>query len=144
MVEPRTVNLLYVDDDDICQMMLRRTFKQANFDHPIIAAQDGIHALEMLRGSNGRERLPRPFLMLTDLNMPRMGGIELIQELRQDEELKKSVVFVLTTSNADELKVKAYNLGVAGYILKTNSPNALPEAVALLDIYCRVVEFPAA
>jgi CheY-like chemotaxis protein len=69
-----------------------------------------------------------------------MGGIEFLMELRQDEVLKKSIVFVLTTSNADEDKAEAYNLGVAGYILK--SPvNAFLETAALLDTYCRVVEF---
>jgi DNA-binding NarL/FixJ family response regulator len=76
--------------------------------------------------------------------MARMGGIELLHEARQDEELKKSVVFVLSTSNADEVKAKAYNLGVAGFILKTSSPDALLQAAALLDTYCRVVEFPVA
>jgi CheY-like chemotaxis protein len=144
MIDPRTVNVLYVDDDDICQMMMRRTFKLAKFANPITCAQDGIDALERLQGTNGRERFPRPFLILTDLNMARMGGIELLQELRHDDELKESIVFILSTSNAAEIKAKAYNLGVAGYIHKTNSPNALMETAALLDTYCRVVEFPAA
>jgi DNA-binding NarL/FixJ family response regulator len=76
--------------------------------------------------------------------MPRMGGIEFLQELRKDEELRKSVVFIMTTSDADEDKVSAYNLGVAGYILKTNPANAFLEATMLLDTYWRVVEFPAA
>ena len=60
----------------------------------------------MLRGTNGRARLPRPFLILLDLNMPRMDGIEFLQALRQDSELKKSVVFIMTTSGAEEDKVK--------------------------------------
>jgi DNA-binding NarL/FixJ family response regulator len=98
----------------------------------------------MLRGAGGRERFPRPFIVLLDLNMPRMGGIEFLQELRGDEELKKSVVFVMTSSNAEEDTVEAYNLGVAGYILKSNPANAFLEATALLDTYWRVVEFPAA
>jgi CheY-like chemotaxis protein len=81
-------------------------------------------------------------LILLDLNMPRMDGIEFLKELRKDEELKKSIVFIMTTSDADEDKVKAYNLGVAGYILKSNPANAFLEATALLDTYWRVVEFP--
>jgi CheY-like chemotaxis protein len=75
--------------------------------------------------------------------MPRMDGIEFLTELRQDADLKKSIVFVMTTSGANEDKVKAYNLGVAGYILKTNPANAFLEATRLLDTYLRVVEFPA-
>ena len=144
MLEPRTAHLLHVEDDDICQMMLSREFKKAKIANPISGACDGIDALEMLRGTNGRERLRRPFLILLDLNMPRMNGIEFLKELRQDEDLKKSIVFVLTTSDADEDKVEAYNLGVAGYILKSNPANAFLEATALLDPYWRVVEFPAA
>jgi CheY-like chemotaxis protein len=144
MREPRTAHLLHVEDDDICQMMLSREFKKARIANPISGACDGIEALEMLRGTNGHERLPRPFLILLDLNMPRMNGMEFLKELRRDEDLKKSIVFVLTTSDADEDKVRAYNLGVAGYILKSNPANAFLQATALLDTYWRVVEFPAA
>ena len=143
MLEPRTVQLLHVEDDDLCIMGLVRAFKIAKIANPIRFAHDGIDALEMLRGINGRERLPRPYLILLDLNMPRMGGVEFLKELRKDEDLKKSIVFIMTTSSADEDKVKVYNLGVAGYILKSNPANAFMEATALLDIYWRVVEFPA-
>jgi CheY-like chemotaxis protein len=144
MLEPRTAHLLHVEDDDICQMMLSRAFKKSKIANPISGARDGIEALEMLRGTNARERLPRPFLILLDLNMPRMNGIEFLKELRRDEDLRKSIVFVLTTSDADEDKVEAYNLGVAGYILKSNPANAFMEAAALLDTYWRVVELPRA
>jgi CheY-like chemotaxis protein len=144
MLEPQTVQLLHVEDDDICLMMLNRMFKKAEIANPISVAHDGIEALESLRGTNGRPRLPRPFLILLDLNMPRMDGIEFLKELRKDEELKKSIVFIMTTSDADEDKVKAYNLGVAGYILKSNPANAFLEAATLLETYCRIVEFPAA
>ena len=144
MLEPRTAQLLHVEDDDLCLMGLQRAFKVAKIANPIAFAHDGIDALDMLRGTNGRTRLPRPFIVLLDLNMPRMDGMEFLNELRKDEELKKSVVFIMTTSNADEDKVAAYNLGVAGYILKSNPANAFLEATALLDTYWRVVEFPAA
>jgi CheY-like chemotaxis protein len=144
MREPRTAQLLHVEDDDLCIMGLARAFKTAKIANPISFAHDGIDALDMLRGTNGRGRLPRPYLVLLDLNMPRMGGVEFLKELRKDEDLKKSIVFIMTTSNADEDKVEAYNLGVAAYILKTNPANAFLEATSLLDTYWRVVEFPAA
>jgi CheY-like chemotaxis protein len=143
MLEPRTAQLLHVEDDDLCIMGLVRAFKKAKIANPISFAHDGIDALEMLRGTNGCVRLPRPYLILLDLNMPRMDGVELLKELRKDEDLKKSIVFIMTTSGTDEDKIKAYNLGVAGYILKTNPANAFLEATALLDTYWRVVEFPA-
>jgi CheY-like chemotaxis protein len=144
MFEPNTAQLLHVEDDDLCLMGLSRAFKAAKIANPITFAHDGIEALEMLRGTNGRTRLPRPFLVLLDLNMPRMDGIEFLREVRKDEELKKIIVFIMTTSGADEDKVNAYNLGVAGYILKTNPANPFLEATALLDTYWRVVEFPTA
>jgi CheY-like chemotaxis protein len=142
MLEPSTAQLLHVEDDDLCIMGLVRAFKVAKIANPVRFAHDGIDALEMLRGTNGRGRLPRPYLILLDLNMPRMGGVEFLKELRKDEDLKKSIVFIMTTSDADKDKVEAYNLGVAGYILKTPA-NAFLEAAALLDTYWRVVEFPA-
>jgi CheY-like chemotaxis protein len=143
MLDPKTAQLLHVEDDDICLMGLNRAFNAAKIANPVSFAHDGIEALDMLRGTNGRPRLPRPFLILLDLNMPRMDGIEFLKELRKDEELKKSIVFIMTTSDADEDKVKAYNLGVAGYILKSNPANAFLEATMLLNTYWRVVEFPA-
>jgi CheY-like chemotaxis protein len=144
MVEPNTVQLLHVEDDDLCLMGLNRAFKSAKIANPVSFAHDGIDALEMLRGTNGRPRLPRPYLILLDLNMPRMDGIEFLKELRKDDELKKSIVFIMSTSDADEDKVNAYNLGVAGYLLKSNPAGAFLEATALLDTYWRVVEFPGA
>jgi CheY-like chemotaxis protein len=143
MREPQIVQLLHVEDDDLCLMGLNRAFKAAKITNPVSFAHDGIEALEMLRGTNGRPRVPRPFIILLDLNMPRMDGMEFLRELRKDEELKKTIVFIMTTSDANEDKVKAYNLGVAGYILKSNPANAFLEATALLGTYWRVVEFPA-
>jgi CheY-like chemotaxis protein len=143
MLDPRSVRLLHVEDDDICLMGMQRAFKAAKIANPIQFAHDGIEALEILRGTNGRIRLPRPFLILLDLSMPRMDGIEFLQAIRKDEELKKSIVFILTTSGADKDKEMAYTLGVAGYILKTNPANAFFETAALLDTYLRVVELPA-
>jgi CheY-like chemotaxis protein len=143
MLEPRSAHLLHVEDDELCLIGLVRAFKKAKIANPISFAHDGIDALDMLRGTGGRERFARPYLILLDLNMPRMCGIEFLKVLRKDEDLKKSIVFIMTTSGADEDKVKAYNLGVAGYILKSNPANAFLEATALLDTYWRVVEFPA-
>jgi DNA-binding NarL/FixJ family response regulator len=144
MLEPGSVQLLLVEDDDLCITGLERAFKKAKITNPISFAHDGFEALEVLRGTNGRRRLPRPYLILLDLSMPRVGGIEFLKELRKDEDLKRSVVFVMTTSGAEEEKVEVYNLGVAGYILRSNPADAFQEATSLLEIYWRVVEFPAA
>ena len=142
MPESNTAQLLHVEDDDLDIIGLQRAFRAAKIANPITVAHDGIEALESPRGSNGYRRLPRPFIILLDLNMPRMDGISFLKEIRSDEELKKSIVFIMTTSNADSDKVKCYELGVAGYIVKADPAKSFMEATALLDTYWKVVEFP--
>src|ERR1700729_843522 len=102
MLEPNTAHLLHVEDDDLCLMGLNRAFRAAKIANPVSFAHDGVDALEMLRGLNGRPRLPRPFLVLLDLNMPRMDGIEFLKELRKDDDLRKTIVFIMSTSDTDE------------------------------------------
>lgn len=137
-----TVNLLLVEDDEVDVQGLKRAFSKSRIANPISVARDGIEALEILRGENGHEKLPKPHLILLDLNMPRMNGIEFLEEIRSDEDLKHSVVFMITTSKADEDKTRAYGHNVAGYIVKQDPANTFMEAVSLLEHYWRVVEFP--
>ncbi len=137
-----TVNLLLVEDDEVDIQGLKRAFAKGRIGNPITTARDGIEALEILRGQNGREKLPKPHLILLDLNMPRMNGIEFLEEIRSDPELKGSVVFMITTSKADEDKARAYGHNVAGYIVKQDPANTFMEAVSLLEHFWKVVEFP--
>lgn len=130
--------ILLVDDDDIDAMSVERAFKKMRIVNPIIRAKDGVIALELLK----KGTVAKPFIMLLDLNMPRMGGLELLAELRKDENLKNSVVFVLTTSKDDEDKLAAYNQNIAGYILKEKLQHGFDELVKLLDHYWRIVELP--
>jgi CheY-like chemotaxis protein len=81
-------------------------------------------------------------LVLLDLNMPRMNGIEFLRELRQDQNLKSIPVIVLTTSNEDRDKVEAYNLNVAGYILKPVTFSNFVEVVGTLNKYWMLSEIP--
>ena len=136
------VNLLLVEDDEVDVQGLKRAFAKSRIANPISTARDGIEALEILRGQNGREKLPKPHLILLDLNMPRMNGIEFLEEIRKDDELKNSVVFMITTSKADEDKARAYGHNVAGYIVKQDPANTFMEAVSLLEHYWKIVEFP--
>jgi CheY-like chemotaxis protein len=137
-----TVNLLLVDDDEVDVQGLKRAFAKSRIGNPITVARDGIEALEFLRGENGRPQLPKPHLILLDLNMPRMNGLEFLKEIRADEDLKKSVVFMITTSKGEEDKARAYNLHVAGYIVKQDPANTFMQAVALMEHYWKIVEFP--
>jgi CheY-like chemotaxis protein len=136
------VNILLVEDDDVDVMAIKRALKQLKIANPLFRAADGIAALDMLRGVNGNDRLPRPYVILLDLNMPRMGGLEFLDELRRDPELQRSIVFVMTTSTAEEDRARAYDRHIAGYVLKHNPAHTFFEAVTMLEHYWRVIEFP--
>lgn len=138
----KTVNVLLVEDDAVDVEAVKRSFTKMKIANPVHVVSDGIEAMETLRGQGGKSRLPRPYVVLLDLNMPRMNGIEFLQEVRRDPDLRDAIVFVLTTSNKDEDRVAAYNLNVAGYILKENVGEGFVLMVKFLDHYWRVVEFP--
>ena len=81
-------------------------------------------------------------MVLLDINMPRMNGIEFLEALRADPKLSRTIVFVLTTSDREEDKVAAYEHHVAGYILKSRAGEDFLEVIKLLRVYWRLVEFP--
>ncbi|MEM9988340.1 MAG: response regulator [Pseudomonadota bacterium] len=136
----KPVNLLLVEDDSADVMGIERALKSLKVSNPLTIANDGLEALDHLRGENGKEKLQAPYIILLDLNMPRMNGIEFLQEIRKDDELKTAVVFVLTTSSSDEDKVKAYEQNIAGYIVKNDPTKSFMEAVGLIDYYWSIVE----
>jgi CheY-like chemotaxis protein len=136
------VHILLVEDDDIDAELVLRAYRRHRLENPFTIVRDGVEALEALRGSARAKRLPRPYLILLDINMPRMNGIEFLREVRKDAELRCSIVFVLTTSNNDEDKLAAYNEHIAGYLLKANVGEDFRNVIALLDSYRNAVEFP--
>lgn len=139
MSDERMLNVLLVEDDEVDVMNVRRAFKKNNICNPLFVAGNGLEALEMLR----TEQLPKDRrLVLLDLNMPRMNGIEFLRELRSDAELKSVPVVVLTTSDDERDRVEAYNLNVAGYILKPVTLTNFVEAMATLNKYWSLVEMP--
>lgn len=137
-----TVTVLLIEDDEIDAEAIQRAFQRARIANPIVNVTDGIDALDKLRGTNGVEPLARPFIILLDLNMPRMNGIEFLEEIRSDELLRHSIVFVLTTSDDDRDKVAAYDKHVAGYMVKSKAGEDFMQLIGLLDHYWRVVEMP--
>lgn len=136
------IHILLVEDDEIDVEIVQRAFQKQQINHPIVHASNGHEALQILRGADNYPCLPQPYLILLDINMPRMNGIEFLQMLRQDVTLKWSIVFVLTTSNQEADKIAAYNEQIAGYFLKSND-EALLGFINLLDGYARLIEFPA-
>lgn len=132
------VNILVVEDDEIDVESLKRLFNKRDIKNPVYYAKNGVEALEIMRGENNHAKVPRPYIVLLDINMPMMNGIEFLKEIRSDENLKDTVVFVLTTSPRDEDKATTYKLNVAGYFLKKD----IKELVNLLSLYWELNEFP--
>lgn len=142
-MEDKTVSILLVEDDDIDAEGVQRAFKRQKIANPIVRVKDGLEALSLLRGEEGVERLvTSSVIILLDINMPRMNGHEFLAEIRNDEKLKSSVVFVLTTSEAENDIYQAYQKNVAGYILKSRAGSDFANLVGLLDNYWRFVEMP--
>lgn len=138
------VTILLVDDDRVDIMALRRSFRELKIANRIVTAGNGLEALQMLRGEAGQARLPQPCLVLLDLNMPRMGGLEFLEELRADDALRRTIVFVMTTSNDEQDRLRSFDRNVAGYVLKHRPGQSFLDAVGMLQHYWRVVEFPDA
>jgi CheY-like chemotaxis protein len=136
------VSILLVEDDEVDVRAVQRALRDLKILNPLTVATDGIDALDILRGQNGRERLKSPYLILLDLNMPRMGGIEFLDELRRDSELTRSLVFVMTTSGDEEDRFRAYDRHVAGYMLKHSPARTFIEAISTLEHYWRIIELP--
>ena len=131
-------SVLLVEDDEIDVMNIQRAFKKNNITNNLQVASNGLEALSILR-KNGAKAFPD--LILLDLNMPKMGGLEFLDELRKDQNLRSLMVIILTTSS-DERDIKmAYKYNVAGYIIKPVDFNALVQAIKVLDNYLSLCQW---
>lgn len=140
----RTVNVLLVEDDEVDVMNVQRAFRRNNIHNPLYVAHNGLDALDMLRGTVSTEApIPKQRrVVLLDINMPKMNGLEFLRELRRDDALKSTPVVVLTTSDADQDRLEAYRLNVSGYILKPVTFATFAEVIASLNHYWAICEIP--
>jgi len=134
----KEVTLFIVDDDDIDAIALERALRKLRLLNTVRRAHDGQEALNLLRAGE----IPAPFIILLDLNMPRMNGLEFLEALRTDPMLTHAVVFVLTTSKSYEDLVAAYRKHVAGYVFKQHMDRDFLEVIGLVEHYWRLVELP--
>lgn len=141
-MDTKPAHILVVDDDDVDAEGLERALIEAKIANPQYRARDGIEALDMLRGTNGKKPIPRPYIILLDLKMPRMDGFKFLDEVRADPHLRKSVVFILTTSQDEQDNLTAYEKHVAGYVAKSKAGEDFSNLVVMLDHYWRIVELP--
>jgi CheY-like chemotaxis protein len=130
--------VLLVEDDSVDAMTVRRAFKDLKILNPLVHRTNGEEALDYLRGQgNGK-----PCVVLLDLNMPRMNGIEFLKIVKVDDELKKIPVVVLTTSKEERDIVESFKLSVAGYIVKPVDYKKFVDAIRTIDLYWTLSKMP--
>ena len=136
----KELKILLVEDDEVDVMNVQRALNKSNVKHSMEIAGNGLDALKMLRAEGSD--LFNPSVILLDLNMPKMNGIEFLTEIRKDDKLKSLPVFAFTTSNEDSDKIEAYNLNVSGYIIKPVEPDSFKKTMIALLEYWKIIEFP--
>jgi CheY-like chemotaxis protein len=138
-MDERMINIILVEDDEVDVMTVKRAFAKNNISNPLFVASNGIEALELLR----RENVPaRRRLILLDVNMPKMNGIEFLRELRADPNLQQSSVVMMTTSNEERDRIDAFKLNVAGYLLKPVTFQQFAEVMSTINKYWALMEMP--
>jgi len=138
----KNVTFLLVEDDAVDVIAIERAFQQLKIGNNLVVTRDGKEALEALRGTHETKNVKSPFIIILDLNLPRMSGIEFLDEIRNDPKLHSAIVFVLTTSNDERDRRAAFKHNIAGYVVKAAEASSLSDAISMVDHYWRVVEFP--
>ena len=130
--------ILLVEDDQVDVMTILRALKEVHVSNRVVAAENGEAALEYLREAGNEQ----PCIILLDLNMPIMNGIEFLQNIKQDPLLRRIPVIVLTTSEEQQDKMRSFDLGVAGYMTKPVDYRQFVEVVRSINLYWTISELP--
>jgi CheY-like chemotaxis protein len=127
-----------IDDDDVDFKLLKYEFSKRKIINSMVRAIDGVDALEKLASGE----VQKPFIVLLDINMPRMGGMEFLEELRKDKNHEDTVVFILSTSSDLSDIRESYKKHVAGYFLKDDAAQSIERVVDVLGGYFQIVMLP--
>jgi CheY-like chemotaxis protein len=130
--------ILLVDDDDVDAIITQRAVNDLKITNELVRKVDGEDALGYLRDANN----VKPCVILLDLNMPRMNGFEFLKVVKNDEELKRIPIVVLTTSDVDQNIIDSFDLGVAGYIVKPVDYKQFLEAMKTINMYWTLSQLP--
>lgn len=139
MIMNPDVIILLVEDDMVDVKTVRRAFKENHITNRLDAVGSGEEALEYLRGCSANSN-SLPGLIMLDLNMPVMNGVEFLKIAKNDDRFKSIPVIILTTSQEDTDRIESYNLGVAGYIIKPVEFGKFVEAVKIINLYWSLCE----
>ncbi len=133
----KLINILLVEDDQLDVIDIRRTLDKMQLIYHLYVAKNGEEALQMLNGE-GEDPLPAlPDIVLVDINMPKMNGLEFLNAIRSSEKWKNLKCFIITTSDEKVEREKAKSLGISGYIikpLKLNSPSSMDAFNLMIDL----------
>ncbi len=130
--------IMLVEDDAADVLIIKRALKELKIDNKLVHSADGEEALEYLKN----EENERPCIILLDLNMPKMNGIEFLEAAKSDEELKSIPVVALTTSESSQDITRCFKLGIVGYIVKPVDYKKFVKAVRIVDIYWMLSKIP--
>ena len=133
-----TKPILVAEDDEIDSETIQRAFKEIKVTNHLQLTSNGEEALSFLQDDQAQ----KPCVILLDLNMPRMNGFEFLKAVKQDRQLKLIPVVVLTTSREERDKIEAFNLGVAGYMVKSLDYFQFVEIAKTIDRYWTLSELP--
>ncbi|GLX78953.1 two-component system response regulator [Thalassotalea insulae] len=136
----KNLNILLVEDDDVAAEAVVRSLSKVAPNIPIVLATHGKEALDILRADEEYSPLKRPLIILLDLNMPVMNGLEFLEVVRTSSDLKDLVIFVLTTSDSETDRTQAYYHNVAGYMVKSAVGPQFSKLASLLLSYQTAVE----
>ncbi len=131
--------ILLVEDDNVDVMTVKRALKDLNIKKRLVNTANGEKALEYLKNNSNK----KPCIILLDLNMPKMNGIEFLQIVKADDTLKKIPVIVLTTSSQEQDIVESFKFSVAGYIVKSVDYAEFTEAINTINLYWTLSKLPS-
>jgi CheY-like chemotaxis protein len=137
--------ILLVEDNPDDEELTIRALKQANIANDIVIARDGSEALDFLFGKGkyeGRDLERKPAVILLDLKLPKISGLEVLERLRADARTRLIPIVVLTSSSEDEDKLSSYKLGANSYVRKPVEFSAFANAVAQLGLYWMLLNQP--
>lgn len=142
-VATHPINVLLVEDNIGDVRLTQEALKEGKLAVNLTVAKDGMEAMEMLQHHSGRENVPRPDLILLDLNLPRKDGREVLKEIKDDKNLMRIPVVVLTTSEADSDILTTYGLHANCYITKPVDMDRFVEIVKMLEeFWFTIVRLP--
>jgi CheY-like chemotaxis protein len=139
-IEVSTILLVEDNPDDI--LLTQRAFKKSNLKNELVVVEDGVEALEYLYGTGhyeGRNTRDMPVVILLDLKLPKMDGLEVLERIRNDERTKLLPVVILTSSKEQEDLIRSYTLGANSYVRKPVDFNQFVDAVQQLGLYWLVL-----